>query len=637
MTKRIAIIVPTKSLLMQTYRLVRKKKLGVKILIHDEMYNEDERFIGIFTQERALRLLDKRNIFFDTLYIDEAHRLFECDSRSVLLLRLIKLNNKRNIHAKVVYLSPLITDTKNLKFSNSQNIFEQRIKFNVKEPEIYEYRTTGISYKYNRFLNKFFELDYYENMFDYLERNKTQKTFCYLYAPRKIEHFAKELAEKSSLLSISSQLAEVIRNLKNYIHEDFYVVEYLKKGIIYLHGKMPDNVKEYLEFKFSQLPEIQFLVANKVILEGVNLPIDSIFIFNGTKLNGKELINLIGRVNRLDQVFGSGNNLNKLMPPVHFVNSDEYNRINGKLENKIKLLKKSFFVDEIENPLLMNFHLSKKNKNVKEKSEEIIANEDIFFTAPSNSVQKLKQKMIALGMSSIYVITDVLCKSILKRVKEIQNNSNKHNEHFLEKLQYLFVKNFDNDIIDDEFRRLINDQAITYYKMFFKNRKKSVKEKINLEVKYFKRKIENNDNYLFIGESYGEVSFNQSRRNISRNVYVDLSKKTRQQLVNIAIVKQKIEEDFVGYKLHMFFQLMYDYDLLTEDEYNEIIYGTKDCQKLSLVKLGLTINIINRLEEDGQLANLKIDKNGNVITNKLFESYKQRADDFYQYELNRFL
>lgn len=88
--KKIAIIVPTKSLLMQTYRAVRNAKFNVKILIHDEMYDGEETFIAVFTQERALRLLDKMvGVSFDTLYIDEAHRVLERDSRAILLLRLI--------------------------------------------------------------------------------------------------------------------------------------------------------------------------------------------------------------------------------------------------------------------------------------------------------------------------------------------------------------------------------------------------------------------------------------------------------------------------------------------------------------------------------------------------------------------
>lgn len=282
--KRVAVIVPTKSLLMQSYRAVRRMGFDAKIIIHDEMYNNEERFIAVLTQERALRLLDKHDIFFDCLYIDEAHRLMERDPRSILLTRLIKLNRQRGEDSEVIYLSPLVTETNNLKTDESQEIFEQRIRFNIKEPELFEYCTNGTVRKYNRFSDTFFSIGQSGTMFSYIIQNATEKAFCYLYAPRKIEQFAEEFSHLMTTIQESPAIKEVIKNLKEYVHDEFYAIDYIKKGIIYLHGKMPDNVKEYLEYKYSQIPELQFIVANKVILEGINLPISSLFILNGTNL-----------------------------------------------------------------------------------------------------------------------------------------------------------------------------------------------------------------------------------------------------------------------------------------------------------------------------------------------------------------
>ncbi|MFL0134819.1 DEAD/DEAH box helicase family protein, partial [Tenacibaculum maritimum] len=68
--KKIAIIVPTKSLLSQTYKMVRDAELNYKILIHDEMYDKQKSFIAVFTQERALRLLSKNEgLYFDIIII----------------------------------------------------------------------------------------------------------------------------------------------------------------------------------------------------------------------------------------------------------------------------------------------------------------------------------------------------------------------------------------------------------------------------------------------------------------------------------------------------------------------------------------------------------------------------------------
>ena len=636
--KRVAVIVPTKSLLMQSYRAIRRKEFDAKIIIHDEMYNSEERFIAVLTQERALRLLDKHDIFFDCLYIDEAHRLLERDSRSILLSRLIRLNRQRNEGTEVIYLSPLVTDTNNLKTDESQEIFEQRIRFNIKEPELYEYCTDGTVQKYNRFIDTFFPIGHSETMFSYILQNATEKSFCYLYAPRKIEQFAEEFSQSITTVQDSPELKEVIKNLKEYVHDEFYAIEYIKKGIIYLHGKMPDNVKEYLEYKYSQIPELQFIIANKVILEGINLPISSLFVLNGTNLYGKDLTNLIGRVNRLNLVFSQPPKLGLLMPQVHFVNSEEYNRRRGNFENKIRLLRSSVFADNVKNPTLENFDIeNKENKDNVDKCKEIVENESIFFAVAEDPIQELKRQMISLGMNTIYTISDELCQTILEKINRIKDRPELHESHFLERLRYLFIRHCDSNIIDNEFARLKNDKAIAYYKMFFKNRKQSLKENIAREVAYFQRRIAEGDCLMYIGESYGERAYVTTGREAYHNVYIDLSGKSSRQLANIAIVKQKIEEDFVSFKLRMFFQLMLDYSILSEDEYYEILYGTTDRKKIYLVKTGLTINLINRLEKDNQLQNITFDRNGNLVTNALFDAYLKGADDFYRFELSRFL
>lgn len=623
---------------MQTYRAVRDRSFDAKIIIHDEMYNNEERFIAVLTQERALRLLDKQDIFFDCLYIDEAHRLFERDSRSILLSRLIKLNRQRSPDSEIVYLSPLVTDVDNLKTDNAQEIFEQRIAFNIKEPEYYEYCTSGVVQKYNRFIDVFFPIDFCVDMFAYITLNSTQKTFCYLYAPRKIEQFAGELAQIKGQIEISETLNAVIKNLKEYVHPDFYAIEYLKKGIVYLHGKMPDNVKEYLEYKFAHIPELQYIIANKVILEGINLPIDSLFILNGTNLHGKDLINLIGRVNRLDQVFSTPPKLELLMPQIHFVNSDKYNRKKGNLGNKMRLLKSSVFADKVKNPILTNFDPNEvENRDNIEKCREIIESEDIFFSMAGDPVQELKHKMISLGINSIFDITDELCQLILDKINQIKGDPQLHKIHFLDRLWFIFIYDCIASIVDDEFARLKNDKAIAYYKMFFDNRKLSLNKNVAREIRYFKQRVTDGDSLMYIGESYGELPYQVAGRNAYRNVYIDLSQKTNRQLANIAIVKQKMEEDFIGFKLRMFFQLMFDYSILNEDEYHQILYGTIDKKKFFLVKTGLTINLINWLERDDQLKNITFDQNGNLMTNELFADYLRHSDDFYRFELSRFL
>ena len=631
--RRIGIIVPTKSLLLQTYRYFRSKTLDRKIILHDEMYNNEDNFISILTQERALRLLDRNNISFDVLYIDEAHKLLERDRRSILLLRLIRLNRRRNKDSKIIYLSPLISDANNLKLSQEQNICEQKINFNIKEPEIYEYTKSGEVYIYNRFLNSYVRIGSSSTVFSYIQRYKLKKSFCYLYSPRKIEGFTKDLCDNLKSVPQTSAIREMIESLKKYVHQDFQAITYLRKGVIYLHGKLPDSVKDYLEYKFSKLPELQFIVANKVILEGVNLPIDTLFILSGNNLHKKDLLNLIGRVNRLSHIFTKDPDLSKLLPIIHFVNSEVYNRTNGNLRTIIKKLKTSFFEDSVENPLLVNFDekSSKGNSKTLESCNKIKEEEAEFFGHPNDEVEILKQKLISLGLNSIYNVTENLCKEINERIKSV----NVSGKHYLDSLYDIFVSNLDEFIDDEEFARLSHVEAISYYKLFFQNRSKSLKEKINDYVLYFSKRKERGDTLLYIGKSYGEIPYPSKAKRYASNVYIDIKAKTNAELVNIAIVKYKLEEDFVNYKLRMFFQLMLDYSVISQEDYNLIAYGTNQPNKIQLIKLGLSMHIIDRLDKDKQLENINVNDVGNLIPNENFKKYLSTLDDFYRFSIEK--
>ena len=57
-------------------------------------------------------------------------------------------------------------------------------------------------------------------------------------------------------------------------------------------------------------------------------------------------------------------------------------------------------------------------------------------------------------------------------------------------------------------------------------------------------------------------------------------------------------------------------------------YGTTNPQRLHLAKMGLTINVVNKLEKYGQLKNIRIDANNNLRYNEEFISYKITVDDF---------
>jgi hypothetical protein len=98
-----------------------------------------------------------------------------------------------------------------------------------------------------------------------------------------------------------------------------------------------------------------------------------------------------------------------------------------------------------------------------------------------------------------------------------------------------------------------------------------------------------------------------------------------------------MEDDFVSFTLNKFIIFLPDFQLITTDEFNELVYATNDARKIEMTKLGLSISLINRLEEDGMLTYLDIDEYGNLTTTKGFSEHKSGMSDLYRFAVNRFL
>ena len=636
---KVGIIVPTKSLLMQTYQMIRSADLKKRIIMHDEMYNDEESFIAVFTQERALRLLNRKNIHFDILIIDEAHNLLKHDSgnRQVLLSRLISKNLRNNPVQKVIYLSPLIEDIANLRVSESQDIKSHKIKFNIKEPEIFELTINAQKFQYNRFVNQFYELDnIHQNKFKYIIENSRKKNFVFENSPVRIEKIAKEFSTFLPKITNDIIINKVLEVLKSEVHEDFYGITYLEHGVIYLHGKLPDLIKEYLESKFREIHNVKYLIANTVILEGINLPFEVLFILNTYRLQGKELINLIGRINRLNEIFNSDCvELEKLLPSVHFINNKKYTNVHN---SKIKLLRSRVFKDEIQNPTLKSYDDSKLLDHVKEKNSKLKDDEDFLFSQPLDEREKLKQYLIESGIIHYYHNLEGFMDNFTNRMSNMTSTPVWTNLDILEKINVIFIE--DQQISDYEFIRLSNRPARNYYSNYIYNsRKLSFNQRILKQVSYFDsigNNIDPQRRKLYFGDSYGEEKYDPLNEN-SKPTYINLESKNKREKVNLAVVKLKMEDDFISYKLNRFVIMLYDYNLISKDDYNLFIYGTVDEKKISLTKSGLTINLISKIDSDDQLSNIDFDPFNNLIANDKFKLYLNDLNDLHRYELSKYI
>jgi len=641
---KIVIIVPTKSLIAQTYNDIRKLELNYKLILHDEMYNEEERFIGILTQERATRLINKFNISFDIMFIDEAHNLLNNNSRNFLLSRLVMLNYRNNNDHRLLYLSPLVSDVSNLKIKNTSEgqIFESTIKHNIKAYDAFYLDKKGKLSSYNRYTDEYYHIESGLNFSDYIINYSKEKNFVYNNRPRYVEKIAEEINNKVNNVSESPNLLRISEVISTEISKDIDIVKYVLNGIVYLHGKLPNILKEYLEYNCKEIKDFKYVVANSVILEGINFPIDNLYITATYGLNVKGLNNLIGRVNRLNYVFKE--NLNKLISDIHFVDSMEYTDSRSNMMNKISLLRDHTFIDENKNPLLDNYtieklKISKRDKLIrKEKDKKIIDSTDFLINAnPEEIDDRIKQNFIENNIDDFYREFENIIPVIIENSSKISDKDN-----VVQTIYEVFIKNLEKEIKDCEIERLKNEKARAYYKYYIDIfQLLSLKEKIRNTLNYFEQKAKDEaDSFLFIGSSFGEDTIQSSKYHTpeyQREVYINLKGKSKQKLANISLVKIKLEEDFVSFKLKKLITFLHDFNFISEEAYYLAIYGSIDEELINLTRIGLNPNISKVLKDNDQVQNIELDKNGNLISNQFFKDFMQTQTELFNFEVNKYV
>lgn len=617
---KIGIIVPKKALIWQTFRNIKAvaKNLKYKVLLYDSDYSNEDKVICIFTQERATRLIQDNAFAFDVLYIDEAHNLFEKDDRNILLARLIKLNKKLNPNHRLVFLSPLVKDANDLKFNNNEIVDMQKIEFNIKELSVKLYNKNKQVESYNRFVDQFYETnEICSSYYEYIQSNIGKKNLFYFNKPKDIEEFARKLLEdirdgKINIPNLSSdkEIAEFSSIISKYVDEEYYLVDLIKYGIVYIHGKMPDLIKDYVINKFTAIKQMKILISNSSVLEGMNLSIDTLFIFDAYGLKQNDLINLCGRVNRLSDVF-SQNDLSKLLCDIHFIDTGSKGI---DFKKKISLLR-SDETDDIMNPLLLRSNPNEKGEEIKKRENDFIDN---------YQSKDIKTILVKNGLASVYSDLD----SASSYIDNIIDDHNIKNLPIIEKISKVFFSNcaFVRDL---ELSRLSKKEATEFYDFYVK---KIFNIDLRGKIKFFIDRFEKsqNENY-FIGDSFGEIPY---EHNPKRNVYINVKKKTHKEKINLAVVKTKIEDDFVGFKLGKLVKTLFDLNLIEESEYDRFMYGTNDHAKIQLMKMGISPMLLMFIEENHLEKEYKIDNGIIDITDK-FKEILNKEDDFIKFEIDK--
>lgn len=635
-----AIVVPTRALLHQVLVEVKDRFPNRKVVTNYQnvKLDTDHNFIIVGTQERVLQFVIA-GFVLDNLFIDEAHEIFEFDygraltNRSLVTIRTIKLAENRNPNLREYYFSPVIENPENLQIEQGNLPKSYRIRKDMKVWEIYFYQANGQMEVYDQFLGKFVSGKTYDGHFSFIVDNSHKKNLHFLYRPRFIEAYAGDLFDALPFVeNPSRELLDLINELKSEFNDEFNVAKFLKKGILYLHGSIPNSIRQYLLLKFRQIDEIQHLVANSVVLAGMNLPIDGIFYISGGG-NMAELKNLIGRVNRLNEVFEpSVLNIDKLVVPVHFVEIQEFPQYKGgSLRSKIEKLR-SKSNDRVNNPTLS---AANPTESQREPAKEIRRQERIFIDSISQS-----GVLAALTKSGAQSFLNFTSDGVKKLEVKLESKSSP--EDMMGKIYYYFfdMMEYNKDYKPDfNIGRLNNVAARAYYAHFIENASRfPMNKRIEGMIKSWQKHDVDENFLIYVGPSFGEVERESPNYGGRPNrVYVPFNnhRSDYNYLVNLSIVKLQIDEDFVDFQIGTLVEALFTLGAISQDEYNYYIYGTTDLVGINLMQAGMTLNVYNFLKQNDQLSNVTQDDFGNYVVNEDLKAFVDQLTGIKRFEIGQ--
>lgn len=329
----VVFLVPTRALIYQIENELTEytRQLGLNIRITSvpatDQYDPTCHTIFVFTQERLQIMQGILNRFpVDFLVVDEAQKVGDGE-RGILLHQTLEKVTQDNSKVIGIFSSPL-TENPGLvldlfgKGDNDNGTISHHVTVNQNLIWLSQIKRKPKEWAANLCLdgdlvnlgkiNLSAKPDTKPKRAAFLAHalaHGAGGTIIYANRPSDAEETATVLAD---LLACEEheppqEIMDLIDLVKKTIHPDYSLAATLEAKVAFHYGNMPLLIKAEIE-KLFKSGDIKFLVCTSTLVEGVNLPCRSIFIYGPRKGVGKPMSdadfwNLAGRAGRLGKEF----------------------------------------------------------------------------------------------------------------------------------------------------------------------------------------------------------------------------------------------------------------------------------------------------------------------------------------------
>lgn len=317
------VVVPTKALINEVSSkiinelgsLLQEKNYRIVTSAGALALEEEHNFIFVLTPERLLYLLIKyKELTFDYVFIDEAHKISASDKRHVFYFKVIDMLEQREPKPHISFASP-----------------------NIPNPEVYLSLIPGISnaesHKQATLFSPVSQVKYFIDCVAckvklYNEHSKDGLTeICPAPPASQFMNFMKRICGDSQVLVYFNNkektvdaaldyakglpvkgdpdLTALANEIRAQIHKEYFLADLITKGVAYHIGHLPAAIRQQIE-KLYRERKINALFCTSTLVEGVNLPADNLFITTYQKgprrqrMSEVDFRNLVGRVGRIE-------------------------------------------------------------------------------------------------------------------------------------------------------------------------------------------------------------------------------------------------------------------------------------------------------------------------------------------------
>lgn len=424
---------------------------------------------------------------------------------------------------------------------------------------------------------------------DIILKYKAGKNIIYLNKPQDIENFALKLAKKLPPVN-SSTITAICKQLSDHIHGQYNLVQCLQKGIIYHHGSVPDIIKLYIEDLYKNNSGIRYIITTSTLLSGVNIPAEKMFLLNCKKgrhnLTQSEFKNLTGRVCRFKEIFAAdADSLQQLEPEIYIIKGN----YSPKNFNYTKFIKGVARVDKkqgdnVKNILLNGVSLTAKNKKELAESSALIENYE------PGTIKDYSGRHLTTAIGKACIRNAITSFPVFEHEQRMQQKADAIKtqdgmadspEKLIAAISAIFFT--DMETIEQNLPQLQKQEVCRFYTMLLDWRinNKSYREMIAAFVGYWK-KIAKTSPYVYVGKWGDTIKPGHKFEH-----HIIFNSKSPSEIVNLAIVKIKEEQDVIDNILIRYIEALYDIQMVNDSLYKKIKYGTDDPDVICMVKNGL--------------------------------------------------